>query len=163
MKCSSARWIAFWGEHKYGTLHHIPSKGVWLGWPSWWWPHAGPVCEIHSFNGPSCFGTFNSITSADRNRSNFQNLMFQKLKVYNFQNNSHVYCKIPLSETFRLREKSFWILVTPCCWVSGFFQTSRTGHPVMQCNISEDWIVNYMAWKHQKLTQQSDSLLLKML
>ena len=154
MKCSSARWITFWEEHKYDTLHHIPSTGVWLGWPSWWWPHAGPVAEILFFNGPSCFGTFNSFTSVNRNRSNFQNLMFQKLKIYNSQNKSHVYCKIPLSEIFRLREKSFWILVTLYCWVSGFFQTSRTRHQVMQCHISEDWIVNYMAWKHQKLTQQ---------
>jgi len=97
------------------------------------------VAEILSFNGPICFGTFNSMTSVDRNGSYFQNLMFQKLKICNFQNNSHVYCKIPLSETFRLREQSqsFWILVTLCCWVSGFFQTSRARSPVMQCHILE--------------------------
>lgn len=94
---------------------------------------------------PVAFGTFNYITSVDRNRSNFQNLMFQKLKIYNFQNNSHVYCKIPLSETFRLREQSFWILLTLYCWISGFFQTPRTRQPVMQCHISEDRIVSYMA------------------
>jgi hypothetical protein len=86
---------------KNGALHHIPSQ--------WWWHYANPVAEMLPFNGPSCFATFNFITSVDRNRSNFQNIMFQKRKIHNFQNNSHAICKTPLSETFRLRQQSFWV------------------------------------------------------
>jgi hypothetical protein len=36
------------------------------------------VAEISPLMDPIVFGTFNFITSVDRNRSNFQNLMFQK-------------------------------------------------------------------------------------
>jgi hypothetical protein len=145
----------------------FPIKVFGWGWPRCCWPHTGPVTERHHFNRFSCFGTFHSITSVDWNRSTIQNLMFQKLIMYNFQNNSHVCCKTWLLQTFRLRNNEFGILVfwdvTLYCWISGSFQTSRTRFPAIQYHIWEDWIINYMAFKHQKFTQQSIFLFLRML